>query len=247
MSLSLVCARATIKKVKADKKAAGESLVSTLRIELKTSADLLAEFHPTLRAALFVKGAGVRFPSMKEIGWEGTRRNVDLGVRPAPDMKAAFVLGGITLRDFRFTPVEEAQQQQVVVRFAADLPETTSITVSRLLDYLKEEAWIDINGGGELDLAPPSVRTDIPELDDTQPQGSPGASAPPPASVAAPKDVDAVRRLQPSRKSVKQKLVTYPDQVLTAAIAAENAAANCRPMFISMIQAELDRRHQEKS
>lgn len=54
MSFSLERARATIKKITPDKKADGDgakALVAALRVEVKTSADVLAEFHPQLRAA----------------------------------------------------------------------------------------------------------------------------------------------------------------------------------------------------
>jgi hypothetical protein len=37
------------------------------------------------------------------------------------------------------------------------------------------------------------------------------------------------------------------ERVLKAAIAAEMAAANCRPMFIQMLEAEIERRNRETS
>lgn len=256
MSFSLSCARATIKKVTVDKKTEDDGTktpTAALKIEVKASADILAEFHPSLRAAWFVRDSGVRFPAMKEVGWEGTRRGVDLAVRPGPDMQPAFTLTAVTLRDFKLKPIEEGGKQHVFMRFVVDLDHNTSPPVARLVEYLKEESWIDVHGGGELDLAPPSARTEIPELKDAE-AGAIAASAglsdatPPQApEPVKPAHVEEVRRLQPTRKSVRAKLVSYPDAVLTAAIAAENAAANCRPMFISMIQAELDRRHEERT
>jgi hypothetical protein len=263
MSFSLDRAKATIKRVKSDKTAAGEPLDTKLRVELKTGAEILAEFHPALRSALFVKDGGVRFPQMKNIPWEGTRRNVDFSVRPAQELKPAFSLAGVSLRNFHFHAIEEAQQQLVFMRFDVDVPETTTTTVSRLFDYLKEEAWIDINGGGELDLAPPSARTEIPELEQhdrenpatqaaekardviDQAKASASTTPAPPAEVK-PADVVAVRRLQLTRKGIQAKLSSYHDEVLRAAIAAETSASDCRPMFIKMLEAELERRHKER-
>lgn len=246
MSLSLSCARATITKFKADKKAnddGSKRLTSALKIELKTSADILAEFHPSLRAALFLRDGGVRFRSMKEIGWDGTRRDVEIAIRPGPDIKPALTLSSVTLRDFRFKPIEEGSQQFVAMKFMADLDETTG-RVSTLLEYLQEEAWIDISGGGELDLAPPSARTEIEGLqDEPAPKPSPGTVTPGAKySVVKESDVAAVRRMQPTPKGVQAKLKGYHDEVLRAALAAEAGAANSRPMFISMLEAELKRR-----
>lgn len=104
MSFSLERARATIKKVTVDKKTEDDGTktpTAALKVEVKASADLLAEFHPSLRHALFANGSGVRFPSMKEFGWEGSRRGVDLAIRPGPDMKPALTLQDVTLRDFK--------------------------------------------------------------------------------------------------------------------------------------------------
>jgi hypothetical protein len=56
--------------------------------------------------------------------------------------------------------------------------------------------------------------------------------------------VAAVRRLHITRKGVQEMLHTYPDAVLRAAIVAETRLANARPMFISMLEAELKRRHE---
>lgn len=237
MSFSLSRARATIKKVTVDKKTGDDgtkTLTAALQIEVKTSADILAEFHPSLRAAWFVNGSGVRFPSMKEVGWEGTRRGVDLAIRPGPDLKPAVTLSDVTLRDFKLKPLEEGGQQQVFMRFAIDLGDDGTPPVSRLAEYLKEESWIDLEGGGELDLSPPSATTKIDGIEDP----------PPKASVVALAAVADVRRLQPSRKGVQARLAQYPDDVLGAAIAAENAAADARPMFISMLEGELKRRHE---
>lgn len=253
MSFSLSCARATITKLTVDKRPADDGhkeVVTALKVTVKTSADILAEFHPSLRAALFVNGGGIRFGPMKEIGWEGTRRNTEIFVRPGPDMKPAFRLAAVTLRDFKLKPLEEGSEQLVALRFVVDVNDPVS-PVGRLLEYLKEEAWIDVHGGGELDLAPPSARTEISELNEAD-KAAVAASAglPECASDKAPEsvkasDVDAVRRMQPTRKGVRAKLISYPDEVLTAAIAAENAAANCRPMFIHVIEAELERRAKE--
>lgn len=259
MSFTLSAARATIKKWKPDKKSDDDgSKVSTaaISIELKASADILAEFHPTLRAALFVRAGGIRFPSMKEVGWEGTRRGVDIAVRPGPDMQPAFKLQDVTLRDFKLKPLEEAGQQLVFIKFGVDI---VSPPTARLDEYHKEECWIDIAGGGELDLAPPSARTEIEGIDDNAPPAPPSTprrhepsrDAPPDLAPARAAITDAVinqvRLLQPTMKGAKAKLAAYPNEVLTAAIAAENAAANCRPMFISMIEAELERRKKENT
>lgn len=258
MSFSLEAARATIKKVSPDKVSTddgGKQLSTTLKIEVKTSADILAEFHPTLRAALFVRDAGVRFRPMKEIGWEGTRRKVELAIRPGPDMKPAVRLTDVTLRDFKLKPIEEGSQQLVALRFTVDV-EDPSQPIGRILEYLKEESWIDVNGGGELDLAPPSARTEIPEIEDPPAPppphaGKPNAGAAPETEEAraalAAVEVNQVRRLQPTLKGAKAKLANYPNAVLEAAIAAETAAANSRPMFIQMLEAELERRKKETS
>jgi hypothetical protein len=261
MSFSLSAARATIKKVAIDKEAADDGSKTTtaaLKVELKTSADILAEFHPSLRAAWFVRDGGIRFPAMKEVGWTGTRRGVDLAVRPGPDMKPAITLQDVVMRDFKLKPIEESGQQMVFIQFYVDLSRNGAPPIARLAEYLKEESWIDIQGGGELDLAPPSARTEIAGIDDTAPPPPPAAAPPRSESRDAPPDlagaravitdavISQVRRLQPTTKGVKAKLANYPNEVLSAAIAAETAAANCRPMFISMIEAELERRAKEK-
>lgn len=240
MSFALDRARATIKKITPDKKADGDgakALVAALRVEVKTSADVLAEFHPQLRAAWFVKDGGVRFPSMKEVGWEGTRRSVDLSIRPGPDLAVAVTLSDVTLRDFKMKPIEESGAQMVAMRFVVDVK--SSPPLSRLAEYLKEEAWIDVQGGGELDLPPPAARTEIPEIAEA-PKGN-GSAATAPAST---REIAAVRLLQPSRKGVRARLATYADEVLRAAIAAETTANDSRPMFISMLEGELKRRHE---
>ncbi len=240
MSLSLSCARATITKLTVDKKPDddGAKVVATaLKVEVKTGAEILAEFHPSLRAALFVREAGVRFRSMKEIGWEGTRRNVDFSIRPGPDMKPAVTLADVTLRDFKLRPLEEGSQQLIALRFTVDVQDAVT-PVGRILEYLKEEAWIDVHGGGELDLAPPSARAEIEGIDAAP------APEPPKEPVATEAAIAAVRKLQPSRKGVKARLESYPDEVLRAAIAAEGAAADSRPMFVSMLEAELTRRNE---
>jgi hypothetical protein len=256
MSFSLSAARATITKLTLDKKPGddGAKEVSTaLKVEVKTSADILAEFHPSLRAALFVRDAGVRFRSMKEIGWEGTRRGIDLAIRPGPDIKPAVKLTDVTLRDFKLKPIEEGSQQLIGIKFTVDVDEAP---VARILEYLKEESWIDLHGGGELDLAPPSAKETIEGMEEPAPAppvsaGRPNAGTPPETDEAraalAAIEVNQVRRLQPTLKGAKAKLANYPNAVLKAAIAAEMAAANCRPMFIQMLEAEIERRNRETS
>lgn len=243
MSFTLLRARATIKKITVDKRPqddGSKTPTAALKVETKASADILAEFHPSLRAAWFNGSGGVRFPSMKEVGWEGTRRNVDLAIRPGPDMGAAITLRDVTLRDFKLKPLEEAGQQLVFLRFGVDLDESAGAPpVGRLVEYLKEESWIDVQGGGELDLTPPSASAKIEGLED----GAPYPPAAPKPPLTTGESVAAVRRLQPSRKGVKAKLESYPDEVLQAAIDAETAAADARPMFIEMLTAELTRRN----
>ena len=280
MSLSLSCARATITKVIPDRKADDDGAKYTtvaLRIEVKCSTDILAEFHPSLKDALFRREGGVRFPPMKEVGWEGTRRGVDLAIRPAPDLKPAVTLADVKLRDFRLKAISEGTQDLVAMRFTADV-ENPSAPVGRILEYLKEHAWVDVKGGGELDLAPPSARERIPELKDapdsdtkvtitgagvtvettagelagdaggappvvtTAPASQPAATE---ASMAA--SVTAVRKLQIRRMGAQEKLATYNDEVLRAAIAAEEAAPNCRPLMVAMLRGELERRAEAKS
>lgn len=108
---------------------------------------------------------------------------------------------------------------------------------------MKEEVWIDINVDGELDLAPPSARTEIEGIED--PPKAPPSTVTPPAPYVVSKDhVAEVRRLQVTRKGIQEKLHGYHDDVLRAAIAAEVAAADSRPMFVSMLEAELKRRHE---
>lgn len=239
MSLSLSCARATITKVTPDRKADDDGAKYTtvaLKVEVKCSPDILAEFHPSLKDALFRREGGVRFPPMKEVGWEGTRRGVDLAIRPAPDLKPHVTLADVKLRDFKLKAISEGTQDLVAMRFVADV-ENPSAPVGRILEYLKENAWIDVKGGGELDLAPPSARTEIEGLKDTPPPPPPAQTA---AEVAG--QVTAIRKLQIRRMGAQEKLVTYNDEVLRAAIAAESEASNCRPMFVAMIEAELERR-----
>lgn len=260
MSLSLSCARATITKVTPDRKADDDGAKYTtvaLKVEVKCSPDILAEFHPSLKDALFRREGGVRFPPMKEVGWEGTRRGVDLAIRPAPDLKPHVTLADVKLRDFKLKAISEGTQDLVAMRFVADV-ENPSAPVGRILEYLKENAWIDVQGGGELDLAPPSARTEIEglkdaPLDDTKVTITVGkttveTTADELATLAAKvtaKQVSEIRKLQIRRMGAQEKLVTYNDEVLRAAIAAESEASNCRPMFVAMIEAELERRASE--
>lgn len=62
------------------------------------------------------------------------------------------------------------------------------------------------------------------------------------SAQAQDKSVAAVRLLQPRRVGAKAKLAAYHDDVLRAAIDAERLAHDTRPMFISMLEAELERR-----
>lgn len=253
MSLSLSCARATITKLIPDRRADDDGAkftTVTLRIEVKCSPDILAEFHPTLRDALFRREGGVRFPPMKEIGWEGTRPGVDLAIRPAPDLKPAVTLTEVKLRDFKLKPISEGTQDLVAMRFSAEV-ENPSAPVGRILEYLKENAWIDVQGGGELDLAPPSARTKIEGLDEERDgkitiitdEASIETTAGELTKLTERlKQIEAVRRLQPSRKGAQARLKTYPDEVLRAAIAAENEAPNTRALMVAMLEAELERR-----
>lgn len=59
--------------------------------------------------------------------------------------------------------------------------------------------------------------------------------------------IAAVRMLQPRRQGAKAKLARYHDDVLRAAIEAERSSPDARPMFISMLEAELTRRAGEPS
>lgn len=261
MSLSLSCARATITKIVPDRRADDDGAKHTtvaLKIEVKTDAGILAEFHPELRHAMFKGHGGVRFAAMKEIGWEGTRRGCDLAIRPGPDMKAHITLSEVTLRDFKLKPITDGAQDMVALRFVAFVENPTA-PVGRILEYLKEESWIDVKAAGELDLPPPSAGTRIDGLDKpadfitTTETLRSDAGHPPvtpeevlslsPAEVK--KHVGTVRKLQASRKDVKERLERYPNEVLFAAIQAEQEAANCRPMFVKMLEGELKRRSQE--
>lgn len=261
MSLSLSCARATITKIVPDRRADDDGAKHTtvaLKVEVKTDAGILAEFHPELRHAMFKGHGGVRFTGMKEIGWEGTRRGCDLAIRPGPDMKAHITLSEVTLRDFKLKPITDEAQDMVALRFVAFVENPTA-PVGRILEYLKEESWIDVKAAGELDLPPPSAGTHIDGLDkdrDAKVTITAGDNPPVETTIGAIKDlardlketakqVANVRRLQASRKDVRERLANYPDAVLEAAIQAENAAANCRPMFVRMIEGELKRRSQE--
>ena len=255
MSLSLSCARATITKLVPDRKSDDDGAKFTtvaLKVEVKCSPDILAEFHPSLRDALFRRDGGVRFPPMKEVGWEGTRRGVDLAIRPAPDLKPAVTLADVKLRDFKLKAISEGTQDLVAMRFVADV-ENPSAPVGRILEYLKEHAWGDVKGGGELDLAPPSARERIPELKDAPDGGcappvhtTTPASQPPATEAAIAASVTAVRKLQIRRMGAQEKLATYNDEVLRAAIAAEEAAPNCRPLMVAMLRGELERRAEAK-
>ncbi len=247
MSLSLSCARATITKVVPDRKADDDGAKFTtvaLRIEVKTSPDILAEFHPSLRDALFRREGGVRFPPMKEVGWEGSRRGVDLAIRPAPDLKPHVTLSDVRLRDFKLKAISEGTQDLVAMRFVADV-ENPSAPVGRILEYLKENAWIDVHGGGELDLAPPSAKSEIEGF------GAEQAGLIKRAAIAAVETASAlfvagqvaqVRKLQIRRLGAQEKLATYPDEVLRAAVKAEQEASNVRPMMVAMLEGELERR-----
>jgi len=246
VSFALERARATITKLIPDRTTGEDTARVTtiaLKIHLKTSADILAEFHPSLRHALFKPEGGVRFPSMESFGWSGTRRNVDIAIRPGPDLQPALTLREMTMRDLKIEPVDEGGTAVIALRFVAE-GENQAVSCDRILEYVKEECWIDIQGGGELDLAPPSARTEIPGLDRTTPPQHPPAEPPEtPSTSPAPEAIAAVRRLQPTPKGAKAKLAAYPDEVLQAAIAVENQAPDSRPLFIAMLEAEMKRRH----
>lgn len=251
MSLSLSCARATITKLVPDRKADDDGAKFTtvaLKVEVKCSTDILAEFHPSLKDALFKREGGVRFPSMGELKWAGTRRGVDLAIRPAPDLKPAITLADVNLADFRLKPLSEGTQDVVALRFMATTENPTA-PIGRILEYVKEAAWIDVKGGGELDLPPPSARTEIEGLGTPADHGVTAVETPPPppslgeASMAA--SVAAVRKLQIRRMGAQEKLATYPDEVLRAAVKAEEEASNTRPMMVAMLTAELERRAKE--
>ena len=261
MSLSLSCARATITKIVPDRRADDDGAKHTtvaLKVEVKTDAGILAEFHPELRHAMFKGHGGVRFTGMKEIGWEGTRRGVELAIRPGPDMKPHITLSEVTLRDFKLKPVTDGAEDLVKLRFVAFVENPTA-PVGRILEYLKEESWIDVKAAGELDLPPPSAGTRIAGLDKMPPTPAElpvsigherGADVlrqiqDPLTPKETAKQVANVRKLQASRKEVRERLANYPDAVLEAASQAENAAANCRPMFVKMLEGELKRRSQE--
>lgn len=55
-------------------------------------------------------------------------------------------------------------------------------------------------------------------------------------------DVAAVRRMHAALRGARAKLRGYADEVLHAAIRAEIAAQDFRPMFVRMLEAELRRR-----
>ncbi|MBK8916402.1 MAG: hypothetical protein IPM64_17695 [Phycisphaerales bacterium] len=252
MSLSLTCARATITKLVPDRRADDDGAKYTtiaLKIEIKTSADILAEFHPELRHAWFKGHGGVRFPSMKEVGWEGRRRGVDLDIRPGPDLAPAVRLTEVALREFKLKPFTEGTQDLVMLRFVADV-ENPSVPVGRILEYLKEAAWIDLKASGELDLPPPSAGTTISGLDaerDTKVTITAGETTVETTverlqATTERMQVEAIRRLQPSRKGAQAKLKSYPDEVLRAAIEAESKAPDTRALMVAMLEAELARR-----
>lgn len=264
MSLSLSCARATITKVVPDRKSDDDGAKFTtvaLKVEVKCSTDILAEFHPSLKDALFKREGGVRFPPMKEVGWEGTRRNVDFSIRPAPDLKPAVTLADVKLRDFKLKAISEGTQDLVSLRFVADVENPTA-PVGRILEYLKESAWIDVKGGGELDLAPPSARTEIEGLGTPDPEASPTGepkfvygtvvnvtrgAVETLAAAATEQQVVQVRKLQVRKMGAQEKLATYSDEVLRAAIAAEQEASNARPLMVAMLEGELKRRAHNQS
>lgn len=54
-------------------------------------------------------------------------------------------------------------------------------------------------------------------------------------------------RSRAKRRSIKERLAIYPDEVLRATIAVEQARIDTRPMFIQLLEAELERRHKEKT
>lgn len=255
MSLSLSCARATITKLVPDRKADDDGAKFTtvaLKVEVKCSTDILAEFHPSLKDALFKREGGVRFPSMGELKWAGSRRGVDLAIRPAPDLKPSITLNEVNLGDFRLKPLSEGTQDVIALRFVATAENPTA-PIGRILEYVKEAAWIDVKGGGELDLPPPSARTEIEGLGedrDTKVTITGGGetvemTAGELAWIAAKvteRQVNEVRKLQIRRMGAQEKLATYPYEVLRAAVKAEEEASNTRPMMVAMLTAEIERR-----
>lgn len=65
--------------VRKEGKEGDKHLMVDLKLQVRTTADILAEFDPTLRHLLFVDGEP-RYPKMAAIKWKGESAHMELKV-----------------------------------------------------------------------------------------------------------------------------------------------------------------------
>lgn len=241
MSLSITAAPARmIKEGKVTRDGDDKLLAYVVKMQLKTDVGILAEFHPELRDVLFAKGGGVKFKAMDALGWKGSRRGLELDIRDAPTLAPVIKLTGVDASRFKLRPLEEGGEQLVSLTFKVVITNAGGL-VSRLGEYLDEDIFVDIRGGGELDLGPPQD----PALDAAGDAARAAITKASDAPTPKAEEIAAVRQLQATKKTMRQKLAAYHDVVLRAAIKAENESGNPKAVLIALIEAELERRLKE--
>jgi len=138
--------RATIKHVNLRKEGPSEDQVLAVDVKLvcTTSADILAYFHPTLRALLFNDAGSPRIKQLDPIGLSGEVKHMDLDL-------AGIKLTRAEIKKFLFEPIDG---HRVVFTFNASF-EPARAQLIGIADLLGMEVAIDIRPEAELDLGGP--------------------------------------------------------------------------------------------
>lgn len=141
--------KATLESLDIRKEGPAENkhLMLDLKLWVRTDADLLAHFHPTLKHFLFTDEGSPRIASLKPIALEGRMRNMELEI-------GGHWFHGVELGKFKFEPMDGFA---VGLNFAAKLTPDGSQT-AQLAEFVGDELAIDIRPQPELDLAPRETR-----------------------------------------------------------------------------------------
>lgn len=118
-------------------------LMVDLKLEVKTDADILAEFDPTLRHMLFVDGER-RYPKMKPIKWAGEMKHMELDI-------AGILIMDVKAHKFQIDPFAINGQPFVGLSLTATFAPSGRDTAI-LAEQVGEEIAIKLNPGPELEL-----------------------------------------------------------------------------------------------
>jgi hypothetical protein len=151
MSFELT-SQATLESLDIRKEGPAENkhLMLDLKLWVRTNADLLAHFHPTLKHFLFTDEGSPRIATLKPIALEGRMRNMELEI-------GGHCFMGVELGKFKFEPMDGFA---VGLSFAAKLSPDGSQT-AQLAEFVGDELAIDIRPQPELDLAPRETHVNI--------------------------------------------------------------------------------------